>query len=191
MATYVKGDAVENATTYELCEVVAGDKWNAHTYGESIFEYVEGKYMNAAGTEWTEQAGYKSFQTTITTQKKFYCPEVAAGNYLQIVVRSGDSGTRYRTSDGTLPTSEDTAVSLSAGDVLTMSSTTYGDTAVIYFYEPTSEGATYNALATASEINFNLSEMGFATGNHTLVVKAKADGYDDSDYSNEVVYTVN
>lgn len=47
---------------------------------------------------------------------------------------------------------------------------------------------TYTSLATASEINFEVSAMGLAEGLHYLVVKAKAEGYSDSDYSNEVVY---
>ena len=49
---------------------------------------------------------------------------------------------------------------------------------------------TYSALDTANEINFELEKLGLLNGNHTLVVKAKAEGYEDSDYSNEVVYTV-
>ena len=55
--------------------------------------------------------------------------------------------------------------------------------------EKASDG-TYQTLATAEEINFELDGLGLAVGNHTLAVKAKADGYQDSDYSNEVVYTV-
>ena len=51
-------------------------------------------------------------------------------------------------------------------------------------------GNTYTSLKTASEINFNLDELSLSGGSHTLVVKAKADGYEDSDYSNEVVYKV-
>lgn len=51
-------------------------------------------------------------------------------------------------------------------------------------------GGTYNKLATATEINFEVSALGLESGDHTLVVKAKADGYEDSDYSNEVVYKV-
>lgn len=47
-----------------------------------------------------------------------------------------------------------------------------------------------NSLAEASEINFEVSAMGLAPGNHVLVVKAKADGYETSDPSNEVTYTV-
>lgn len=48
---------------------------------------------------------------------------------------------------------------------------------------------TYTPLETKNEINFELDALGLADGDHTLVVKAKADGYEDSDYSNEVVYT--
>lgn len=55
--------------------------------------------------------------------------------------------------------------------------------------EKTAEGA-YTSLEEKNEINFEVSAMSFAPGNHTLVVKAKADGYETSDPSNEVVYTV-
>ena len=51
-------------------------------------------------------------------------------------------------------------------------------------------GSAYTALATVNEINFKLDSLGLAAGNHALVIKAKADGYEDSDYSNEVIYTV-
>lgn len=47
----------------------------------------------------------------------------------------------------------------------------------------------YTKLAEKSEINFDLSTLGLSAGEHTLVVKAKADGYEDSDYSNEIQYT--
>lgn len=50
-------------------------------------------------------------------------------------------------------------------------------------------GSAYNSLATANSINFEVSALDFSVGSHTLVVKAKADGYKDSNYSNEVVYT--
>lgn len=51
-------------------------------------------------------------------------------------------------------------------------------------------GSEYNLLDTAEEINFEVSALGLSEGNHTLVVKAKGDGFDDSDYSNEVIYTI-
>lgn len=47
----------------------------------------------------------------------------------------------------------------------------------------------YTKLAENSEINFNVSALGLSVGDHALVVKAKATGYEDSDYSNEVKYT--
>lgn len=50
-------------------------------------------------------------------------------------------------------------------------------------------GSSYASLATAEEINFEVSALGLSAGSHTLVVKAKADGYADSDYSNELEYT--
>ena len=61
----------------------------------------------------------------------------------------------------------------------------------------TSGSSTYTSLATASEINFKVEVLGLNQGDHTFVVKVKADGYEDSDYSNEVsvniplVYTFN
>lgn len=51
-------------------------------------------------------------------------------------------------------------------------------------------GETYTALTTGTEINFALDGLGLAAGDHVLVVKARADGYTDSEYSNEVTYTV-
>ena len=51
-------------------------------------------------------------------------------------------------------------------------------------------GGAYNHIAEKNEINFEVSALGLAEGDHTLVVKAKASGYEDSNYSNEVVYTV-
>lgn len=58
-------------------------------------------------------------------------------------------------------------------------------------FEKASDG-TYSSLANDTEINFELENLNLPAGNHTLVVKAKGDGtnYLDSDYSNEVVYSV-
>lgn len=51
-------------------------------------------------------------------------------------------------------------------------------------------GTSYTTLATENEIDFDLSTLSFADGNHTLVVRAKADGYTTSDWSNGLTYTV-
>lgn len=51
-------------------------------------------------------------------------------------------------------------------------------------------GSDYKTLTTGSEIDFDLSALSFTEGSHTLVVKAKASGYTDSAWSNEVTYTV-
>ena len=51
----------------------------------------------------------------------------------------------------------------------------------------------YTSLTTqdsGGEINIEVSALGLAAGDHNLVVKAKADGYEDSEYSDPVVYTV-
>lgn len=48
----------------------------------------------------------------------------------------------------------------------------------------------YVLLAENNLINFDLSRINFEVGEHTLVVKATAEGYEDSEYSNEVVYVV-
>lgn len=55
--------------------------------------------------------------------------------------------------------------------------------------EKASDG-TYNSLATHTDIDFELDALELAAGDHTLVVQAHADGYDSSDYSNELTYTV-
>lgn len=55
--------------------------------------------------------------------------------------------------------------------------------------EKTAQGA-FNSIEEKSEINFEVSALDLAPGNHTFVVKAKADGYETSDPSNEVVYSV-
>ena len=46
----------------------------------------------------------------------------------------------------------------------------------------------YELKGSADSIYFNLSDYVFGFGQHTLAVKAKGDGYFDSDFSNEVVY---
>lgn len=51
-------------------------------------------------------------------------------------------------------------------------------------------GGSYNKLAEKNEINFEVSALGLAVGTHTFAVKAKAEGYADSEYSNALVYTV-
>lgn len=48
----------------------------------------------------------------------------------------------------------------------------------------------YNTLDTNDTINFNLDELSFPVGDHIMVVQAKAEGYEDSDYSNEACIRV-
>lgn len=46
----------------------------------------------------------------------------------------------------------------------------------------------YTSLKTEGVLNFDLDALDLDPDTYILVVKAKADGYEDSDYSNEVVY---
>lgn len=61
-----------------------------------------------------------------------------------------------------------------------------------YQYTGGTGEVTYDTITTSDEINFNISELGnsMVTGSHTFVVRAMADNFKSSDYSNEVVYTV-
>ena len=55
--------------------------------------------------------------------------------------------------------------------------------------EKTADG-TLVSKAEAGEINFEVSALGLTPGNHTFVVKAKADGWVDSEPSNPVTFNV-
>ena len=46
----------------------------------------------------------------------------------------------------------------------------------------------YTLKATSSTLYFTLTTLGLSAGSHIFAVKATADGYTDSDYSNEVTY---
>ena len=48
----------------------------------------------------------------------------------------------------------------------------------------------YTLKATNTECRFDTADLDLSAGTHTFVVKAKADGYKDSPYSNEVVVNV-
>lgn len=49
---------------------------------------------------------------------------------------------------------------------------------------------TYTLKATNTECRFDTDELGLSNGRRTFVVKAKAAGYKDSEYSNEVIANV-
>jgi hypothetical protein len=48
----------------------------------------------------------------------------------------------------------------------------------------------YNMLAVSDAINFNLGKLNLSGGTHKLVIRARAEDYEVSDYSNEVSYSV-
>lgn len=51
-------------------------------------------------------------------------------------------------------------------------------------------GEDYTHIATSATLDFNLSELVSEPGEYIFYVKAKAVGYDDSEYSNEIFYKV-
>ena len=48
----------------------------------------------------------------------------------------------------------------------------------------------YNMLAVSDAINFSLGKLNLSGGTHKLVIRARAEDYEVSDYSNEVSYSV-
>lgn len=48
----------------------------------------------------------------------------------------------------------------------------------------------YNMLAVSDAIDFNLGKLNLSGGTHSLVIRARAEDYEVSDYSNEVSYSV-
>lgn len=190
MATYVKGDAVANATSYELLEKtvtsgemasvtkVLADETTCHTsskLGKETCEIVEG-------------SGYHVYADFPVVVGKKYM--VSSGCYRTWLLDAEGNGlVNFSFQDyttGYTVTNENAAVMR-----LTFTGSTLDRKDTITYEDEVGGEATYNTLATANEINFNLSEQSLAAGSHTLVVKAKGDGvnYLDSDYSNEVVYT--
>lgn len=199
MATYVKGDAVENAVSYELLEKKSGS--------ENLIDIANPTSANAA---WSYDATTQQWTATNSNSANLrWDAELAAGD---TVVFSAD----YVVNSGTFimtirSAANDILVSTAVNKTGTFTAEYTATEAGTYRFQTAGnqeensaicsnvsvkvkedEGDaedTYVSLATASEINFDLSTLGLAAGNHTLVVKAKADGYEDSDYSNEVVYT--
>lgn len=51
-------------------------------------------------------------------------------------------------------------------------------------------GEEYVSLAENPDCNFSLQALNLPVGDHVLVVRAKGNGYTDSDYSNEITYSV-
>lgn len=202
MATYVKGNTVANATSYELIE--------KKTAGASAGETVTTEYSNAgymlvstgaltgASSTWIHSDFIQI--DTLTDGDDGLCAKKFVGHSQVAAVAFYSAASEGSFVNAYIATNADCNNSgLTAAKVKELAGenaqyvvfSTDGSKATL---EVTTSGAsggetTYNTLATASEINFNLSALSLSAGEHTLMVKAKADGYTDSDYSNEVVYT--
>ena len=198
MATYVKGNAVENATSYELLEKIEPEAGEpiTKTYSEAGFISASSGAVTNTSSTWIHSDFIKISE--LTGEVGIFVGHASVANVAYY------SSNDYETYLGHAGSGN--------GAIGAVSNTAMVDVSVIKGYAP--EGAnyvvfstdaskktlsvtmiqssgeiTYNSLATDAEINFDVSALGLAAGNHTFVVKAKADGYTDSDYSNEVTYT--
>lgn len=240
MATFVKGNAVANATEYELIEKiipVSGEIESPNLYNVDIVnQYYKGGCFLAASAKWYVSAGFTStnliplnrpvelyfyglkqgvemhltWYDSTATEGAPTTDQVGVGNIAPVGGFTIKNGTNVGNGNVTFTYTTDSKGT--ACHKLTMASSYQtaaayirlgisnqslaSNLAAIYICEGeryqmvTGDGEiTYESRATASEINFDVSALGLAAGDHTFVVKAKADGYTDSDYSNEVVYT--
>lgn len=227
MATYVKGDAVSNAQSYELYEKIpAGLTLGGEVEYLTGWQTFGGKFGNtnyfSQKNRFTNKTHIKKFcyfnggtetitaklviydSTAMTITKVFDFADVVAGaNQFDVdfdmeptedwIVRvskdsywlSTPSGYGGLTMCSGSPDTVGEAVTLgTAFSQYTLPANLIGNE-----YVETSE-ETYKTISNASSINFKLDDLNFEAGNHTLVVQAHAEGYESSDYSNEVTYTV-
>lgn len=197
MAKYIKGVGVPNATTYELFQkiVTGGGVVETKTYDhKGYIAATSGAVTNPSST-WIHSDFIKMDE--LTGEFGGICPHGSVASVAYY------SDTDYGTYLGSLSSHSSGIMALPDGNnpVSTIiDNAPVGSQYVIVSTDGSkytltvstiSSGVTsYHSLATKSEINFELTALGLGAGTHTLVVKAKADGYLDSDYSNEVMYTV-
>jgi hypothetical protein len=214
MAVYIKGNPVANATSYKLYEKISNEGCNNNLIATSSpSETINGiQYkVNSDGSIKANGTanGVSTFIVYETNsfdlnEGRYYlygCPAGGStgGFSLKLEYDSGSSA-KVMTDTG-------------SGDSIQISSVTTGKPLTVYIYiEPgvtvnnilfmpmftsvenaefggSTDPFSYVQLDELSSINFEVSEMGLMPGDHILVVKATAEGYDDSDYSNEVSYT--
>lgn len=226
MPTYVKGDAVANAETYELYEKISAGT----TLGDAV-EYLpdwatcKGSLGNtnyfALKNTWESKVHVNKFRyynggsdtisatvllydaDSMLITKAFSFDSVVAGeNNFDVdfdvepnenfIVRVSKASYYLQTPTGYPGITIVTADKYSVGGTVTAGASFPQYSICASFagneYVVISETG-YEKKATASEINFEVSALGLTAGEHTFVVKAKANGYEDSDYSNEVVFT--
>ena len=242
MATFVKGNPVANATSYELYEKVlpvTGEVESPNLFNaEIVNQYYKNGCFLAASAKWYSVASFNSTNLIplhrdngsaviyiygVKTSAEFHltwwgesaveeaptADVVGTGN----VQPAGGFTIKNGTNVGSGSVTMEIVTDSKGVECLKLTVTkTYNTNAKyirlgigtsaftsrndIYFcdgerYQVVESGGeiTYDKLSTASEINFDVSALGLEAGEHIFVVVAKADGYADSDYSNEVVYT--
>lgn len=194
MAVYVKGNPVTNATSYELLEKKDSELIDF----AKASNIPAGWVYDAANNVYTmTNADYSNLRFNLTLE--------AGATYLFKYTFSELTGGAQATIRNAANTTLHTMMATKGADTYTQefTPTESGE----YSFRICGTGATcsgtlteasvsivgadvsYASLATAAAINFDVSALGLSAGKHTFVVKAKADGYEDSDYSNEVVYT--
>lgn len=203
MATYVKGDSVANAKAYKLYE----KKSNA----ENLIDIANPVSANAA---WSFDEATMAWTATNSNSANLrFDADLAAGDTVvfsaDYVVNSGSFIMTIRSAANSILvstvvnktgtfTAEYTATEAGAYRFQTAgnqekNSAVCSNVSVKIKGDEGDAEDTYILLDTASDINFDVSEIVADGGKHTFVVQAKGDGvnYTDSDYSNEVTYPTN
>lgn len=180
LAYIITGDAVPDATSYELYEKTEGyiDSGTLSigknvsgcrvkiTFPAIVSSYSNEKFFAISDTDYIRVSHYSysgsgifSGISGLTSTEKTVTYNIPEGNYVVSIMKSG--------------------MMLDGGGYGGVSGT----------YSKTISDS-YTLKATSSTLYFDLTTLGLSAGSHVFVVKAKADGYLDSDYSNEVIYTV-
>lgn len=216
MSTFIKGDSVANATRYALYEKLVNEYYdpdnliyNMNTPGETTingvtFNVREDGSVVVSGTA-TKATTFIIYDTDTFT--------LDTGDYYLYGCESGGSNTgyylrlEYVAGGGKIITDVGSGATVNVTNVYSnVPLTLYigiesGVTVNYRLFKPlftkikdrifrsAVSPTVYTKLSEKTTIDFEVSAMGLEAGTHTLAVKAMADGYDDSDYSNEVTYT--
>ena len=178
MAFYIKGDAVPNASNYELYEnMTAGNK----LLNNIQIDFVDGKAPSSSSSSLQDASTYYTY-TIGAIPNATYTFQPYGRVWTYDAEMTGIRTIKLETTNTLSIESNEAFITVSYKKANVEASTAsvtieLGDSDKQY-------------IAKNTEINFNLSDISFGTGNHSLVVKAEATGKEDSDYSNIVTYTV-
>lgn len=203
MATYVKGDAVANATSYELIEKVNPASGDVTTTKYSNVGYVLATTgaLTGASSTWIHSDFIKVSDLADDTDGVCVKTFIGHGTVAAMAFYSAKDDFGSFTEGYILSNTSANATAQSVAQVkanITNDASTYvvfstdGSKAELQVTAASGGNGevTYETIATASDINFDVSEIVADGNSHTFVVQAKGDGvnYLDSDYSNEVTY---